>query len=441
MNTIRKAGYYMKRFFTISILCVLFLSFLSFAHAEAAGTYHIIPLQTHDSRVKLRSRPSANGDILGQYYAGTEMTVHEIKNGWAKGAIGGREGYMMAEFLAPSLPGEYRATTMGYIFAPDEDGCLPLYDASGALIARIPEGTVQVLGTIDDKTLHITAALNSQTLTGYASSQRICWMENLSTVTVRAPKADKTVNLREQPATDAPVLLRLYSGVTLHCLFDHHTANDGWTYVHVGVGSSGGSFAGYIMDDYLDFSSDGTEAYRPQPATLTQSSAIITGSRYGKIYQNDPLYILGTAGSDRYPLYYCLASGWQGDGSTYATFTCYVSASLVRPSGSGSISTAGKLKHPAAIYFPDEDGTMQPMEEAAGQPLLYPAGTPVSIWYGTADATQSPDNDLFFGYFTEDTVWVFVELKAPSGSIMGFISIDALEYDPRLLLPGSITNG
>lgn len=429
----------MKRLLSLLFIATLLFTLLSPALAESAF-YHIIPLQTHDSRVKLRSRPSTNGDILGQYYAGTDVQVQAINGDWATVSIGGQAGYMMAEFLAPTRPGESYAKTLGYVFAPGEEG-LPLYDATGALIAHIPEGTVQVLGTINEKTLHIAANVNGKTVWGYASSERICWTENLSTAAVRAPKADETVNLRESPSLDAPVLLQLYSGATVRCLFDHHTAGDGWTYVHVGVGSSGGSFCGYILDDYLDFSSDGTEAFRPQPATLTQPSAIVSGCPYGEIYQNDPLFILGLAGSDRYPLYYCLTGSWQDGGDTYAVFTCYVAAAFVRPSGSGSISTAGKLKHPAAVYEPDQDGVMQPMQQENGQPLYYPAGTPLSIWYGTADATAAPANDLFFGYFTEDSLWVYAEVKTPSGSVMGYIPIDAVEYDPRLLLPGNITNG
>lgn len=432
----------MKKTLLLCAVLMLMLAGFSCGLGESEGDIRrIIPLQTFDSRVKLRSAPSTDGKVFGQYYTGTEINVFSVKNGWVYGAIGEQTGYMMEEFLVPSNENEPFEKTLGYVFLPDPDGCISLWNANGREIARIPKSTVQVLGTIDERTLHIAAIdANGQRVVGFASSEKISWTENFSTLVTNITNRESTVNLRETPSFDAPIRVRLYDGVELRRLFDHHTANDGWTYVHVGEGSSGGSLTGYIKDEFLVSISGGLYPCLPRPATLIPSSAIITGSLHSHIYQNDPLFVLGIGGSKTYPLYYCLAGGWQEDG-TYDIFTCYVQEALVQPSGKESISLTGMLKTASSLYQPDESGQMQPLTRDGGTPVLFPAGSHALIHYGTGDDLKIFPDDILFGYFTEDTTWVYVELETTDSTIFGYLPLDTLEYDPRLMLPGNVTNG
>lgn len=51
-------------------------------------------------RLHLRAAPSRQAASYGKYYSGTPVRVLEQKGDWAKVRIGGREGWMMAEYLA-----------------------------------------------------------------------------------------------------------------------------------------------------------------------------------------------------------------------------------------------------------------------------------------------------------------------------------------------------
>ena len=117
----------MKKAF--SAFCVMILSALFFSVVgQAETTRYIQPLQTREHRVKLRSRPSRQADVLGQYYTNTEVTVLSVSGDWAKVSIGGREGYMMKNYLrdhpddgfyAHGFPGKvieglYDETVMAY---------------------------------------------------------------------------------------------------------------------------------------------------------------------------------------------------------------------------------------------------------------------------------------------------------------------------------------
>ena len=71
---------------TLALLCALTPAL---ARSEA---YTIKPLQTEDSRVKLRAQPSRNAAVLGAYYDGAPVTVHSVSGEWAQVSVGGRDG-------------------------------------------------------------------------------------------------------------------------------------------------------------------------------------------------------------------------------------------------------------------------------------------------------------------------------------------------------------
>ena len=132
-------------------LFILWLFLFGSMAAADTGVFQIKELQTFDSRVKLREQPSKNGTVMGQYYAGTEVRVLGVQGDWANVVIGDATGYMMREFL---VAGDALSPTMGEIL-PDDTGSIPVWDRNGKEIGSVLPGTIQVLGTVDDMTLHV----------------------------------------------------------------------------------------------------------------------------------------------------------------------------------------------------------------------------------------------------------------------------------------------
>lgn len=421
----------MKKYWLCFLLMIALLP-LSTAVCEI-GTRYIMPLQTHDSRVKLRDEPSKGGKILGQYYSGTQVTVWEEANGWARVSIGGKKGYMMNEFLSP----DSLSPTMGRVLPANGAKDAAMLDEQGNEIARLEKNQrIQVLGTAGEKLLHIAIWQGEEQKFGYLSSELVAWTENLGRAVVDSGNSARSIRLREEPSEKAATLCQLYSGVSVHLLFDHHTAGDGWTRVRVG------DEVGYMMDEYLDFSSDGSQKYRPMYAKLNVPQAIVTGCLHGTVYQSDPLFILGTAGSVKTPLYLCLAGSWDETGTQYDVFTCYLQKQYVQLPASGkvqSVSTAGAIKKPTCLYTRDPEGRFIPMSTET-----YPTGTSLMVVYA-ADAVGNPIVDEpFSGYLTQDTAWVYAEVTLPgqkNASISGYLPAEAVECEEGLRLPGGFTNG
>ena len=57
--------------------------------------------------------------------------------------------------------------------------------------------------------------------------------------------------------------------------------------------------------------------YTPFYHDSNKSFTIVSGSSVEKVYQNDPLFILGITGSKKMPLYFCEGKTWVDD-QTYA---------------------------------------------------------------------------------------------------------------------------
>ena len=403
-------------------LFILWLFLFGSMAAADTGVFQIKELQTFDSRVKLREQPTKNGTVMGQYYAGPEVRVLGGQGDWANVVIGDATGFMMREFLAT---GDALSPTMGEIL-PDDTGSIPVWDRNGKEIGSVLPGTIQVLGTVDDMTLHVALPDSYPFRYGYVSAEKVKWVGGRASVD--AGDASGLVRVREKPSSSAAVLFQLYSGVEVSLIFDNHTAGDGWARVRVG------NRAGYIMEKFLDLSSDGVR-YRPQWGRLNRASAPITASSFGEVMQEDILFLLGTAGNRNTPLYLASVTLWDERRSVYRTDSCCVFQSYVDPAGEGSIPVGGKIRTDCQAYYLDADGKLVSIRE----PGMLPAGTTVTILDGILDSLVPAG---WNGYLTEDTRYVLVDAEM-NGTTLSYVlvPIEALEYDPRLMLPGEFTNG
>ena len=422
------------------ILCLLALALLLCAGSALGETCWITGTQSPEHRVKLRSKPS--GTVIGQYYADTEAEVLGTSGKWSHVLIGGREGWMMSEFLTSEDDGRH-FTTLGCIRWPDADGCIPLRDEKGAEILRVPAGNVDVLGTVGSDTLHIAVKDGEDRVYGFVDSDQVSWTDNFARAVVTAPDPGTAINVRREPSRNSrksPEDARLYPGTEVYLLFDSHTAGDGWHRVRAD------SVSGYMMDKYLDFSTGGVPAFRPAPATLRRESVGVGGSDpgVGHIYAGDPLFVLGVTGKASWPLYYCRGWTWLSE-EEYGPFICYVEANEVEYSG-GSASTRGSLRCESPILYPTgKGGALEPIvleatEFSRAIDGTLPAGTRLRVIRGV-DAQLKPVSPEE-GYLTADTAYIVANVELDAGwSTEAYIPIENVRYDPLLMLPEEWTNG
>ena len=410
-------------------LVLLLLAGISLAHAGSATEgYVYVDGQNYDARVKLRETPK--GKIIGQYYTGAPYTADEEKDGWVHVTIGGRSGWMMKSYLREGdSQGLY--VHSGRIAYPDPDGCIALIDLEGRE-HRIPENTfLHVLGTMDETYIHVEAHLqDDEILYGDCIMEKIAWTANFAMAKVDSDRADLPINVREDTDIKSSSVCKLYPGTVVDLIFDYHNSDDGWHRVRVG------SVSGYIRDDYLDFSTGGEPLLVPQWGKLKQPGAIVSGSSIGEVSQTDPLFILGTAGNKKTPLYFCEGRTWADD-QTYQTIYFYIQQAFVEESGKGSISTMAQVSTSggAQAYHFDDDGKIVPDNQLG----IIPKGTKVQILTCLDQEGRKTGWDQ---YLTEDTVWASCEIFVGDIPYYGWLlPVNDLSFDQRLKLPSAWTEG
>lgn len=413
---------------TLALLCALTPAL---ARSEA---YTIKPLQTEDSRVKLRAQPSRDAAVLGAYYNGAPVTVRSASGEWAQVSVGGRDGYMMREFLEKAGAGE-AVGPLGRASYADTDGGVAVLERpeqDAACLTVLSVGAyARVLGTVGKEYLHVALTQADGTvLYGYASNLSVTQTDNLASAIVSGGGAREAVNLRLSPSRGGTVLGRLYTGVAVDRLFDYHTAGDGWDRVRVGNAS------GYIMESCLDYRSAGCFEYRAPMTELkadvdrTALYAHATGTQ-GKytLGRYDPFCVLGVFG-DRLLV---RVEAWLTD-AEYGYAYGFIAKTAVQGVPTESISAVGETKRETTLYALTRAGTLEAF-------ATLPAGARVTIGYG---AGANPGGQTFFPqYIYPETKYLYIDFEGTqdSGGMSGFVPADSVEYDERLNYPLTMTLG
>ncbi len=422
-------------------LCLLLAMLLCAAGlpARAEETYIIKPLQPPQSRVKLRKSPSTGAEILGQYYAGTPMTVLTTEDGWAQVLIEGRKGWMMSEFLTRDGSSETGADLpRGYLIPSDGEDRLMIFDApnlSAEVTAFALPWWISVLGTAGEDWLHVRAYMvASGADEGYPVSGFVhAWQIGQSDregITVSSGSAEGTVNFREGPSRKDGVIGRLFSGAPVHILFDDHVADDGWQKVRVG------DRIGYIMDEYL--TSVQPALYRPPIEEIAGDTAqtyvdpdgenpLITLGRY------DPVYVLGVFGE----MYYVRIETWLTE-TEYGDMFAFVPMRDMQRKVTRSARAQATILRDTPVYWEDGQGGLYIPNELADVRLA--AGTTVCIYGGVLDLNHAPaaPND----YIWPTSEYLLVNGIAENGNgVSAYVPIDAVAFDEELLLPEAFTVG
>ena len=135
----------------------------------------------------------------------------------------------------------------------------------------VPAGEIQVLGTTEYDTVHVTAEKDGLIEYGYLYADEVLWTGERQKARVRAIKSADSVPVRTEPNLGGRVLCSLYPGTEVKILFSNELATSGWTRIRID------NVTGYVPDPYLDHSTDIFPFYRPQPAQLKIPVAPVYG--------------------------------------------------------------------------------------------------------------------------------------------------------------------
>lgn len=429
----------MKRLLCVWLILGLLVSLMPSALGMSGSIMYIRTLQSYNSRVKLREFPDTNSEILGQYYAGTEVFVldynaifhGEVLDDWARVEIGGIVGYMMNDYLTfhtdESTPGDV---------VPLYGTKSILWDEKGRQIDELSSGRVRVLGTTENDTVHVEVQKNGFVEYGYLPAAEVLWTGEHQKARVRAIKSADSVTVYSAPNGAGSAVCSIYPGTEVQILFSNDVATSGWTRIRVD------NVTGYLPDPYLDHSYGMFPFYRPQPATLKIPVAPVSGGTAKTISREDLMFVLGKRNTSQGLEYLVMFGAWEDGGSVYRVHTGYVPQRYIVLKTPGGVSTRGMLKKSSYLYQINARGQMTEITDEEGQPTLYPMGSEFQIAYGLDEALHR-EGGLLTGYLTEDTVWVFVELRVPEKykGIQGYLPLKVIKYDKRLMLPGSMTGG
>lgn len=394
----------MKRLF----LCLLTIVFAALCAVPALAqntAYVCLPANKAQERVKLREAPNTGARVLGQYFNGVAVEILDAQGDWSHISIGGYEGYMMTKFLTRSEENT-AFDTLGYARFPEEDGKLTVYQSpqSGAEIVDRIDGALDVLGTVGEDWLHMRCRVlideedsfaAAPGAYGFVDSRAVTKTENLATVRVDTGKADERLNLRAAPNKGGDVLAKLYSGAALSVLFDDHPFGDGWQRVRVG------DLCGYVMDEFLDYSSGQAHAFFPPLGQIKSS-----GENVAVLAESGDQYLIRRKTEERwaYDDVWIAKAGLTTDGV--------------------SASTAAATRRATAMYWQEEGGAPTQLVGAIA------AGQEVVIL-----SSYDPDKGETDAYVNPTHRWLFCDAQLEDGSwASGYVPRKDVLYDQRLEL-------
>ena len=207
----------------------------------------------------LRSPGARAGEAFGFYlYSDVPVTVGREQDGYVFVTVGGISGwikreevYIGAERAAGNddLSGPF-AQVYGY-GAQREQSLYAQPDRSAEIIARAPVHAYIHLWAVSAEAEHAWFLVQLENSgVGFLPSSAVCDTDNMHNAWIYSQDPAKRLHLRKGPGRGYDSLGRYYSGVEVVMLPHMPNSTMGWSKVHIE------DAIGYVMDDYLDFSSD-----------------------------------------------------------------------------------------------------------------------------------------------------------------------------------------
>lgn len=207
-------------------------------------------------RLNFRASPSSDGDLLGLYYSGTQVTpLGEETAQYVKVEIAGISGYMAKEYLITREEAENRYGADSDFFTGraaqvDLSGMwmtrLPMLeraDEKSAQLTRLENGAmVELLGIVGDEWAYIAAQAGEEKKLGYVALDALTDVGKYKALVIAGEQADSSLTLYSWPDTKAKQLMTLKNGTTCFNLFGRSVG--GWRKVRVG------GVTGWIREKY-----------------------------------------------------------------------------------------------------------------------------------------------------------------------------------------------
>lgn len=345
----------MKRLLAICLAVLLMVSCLPAQHAFAA-TYQTATVK--GGWLRLRAAASFNGQVLGNYFTGTEVTVLGTSGAWYHVRTqSGQEGYMYGAYLTVTTSGSTNNQTAGtaaYVVSQNGKGVrlrsgpgtaygvLGLYDI-GTRATILTYGTDWHYIRIGNQTGYMMAAYLS---TGSAPTAKPTDTPSYGTgyTAYVTSQNGKAVRLRAGRGTEYDVIASYEVGTKVTVL---EYAYD-WCYISVGANT------GYMMTEFLTTKAVGNtvtdvvlSTYTPTVGTRITATVYPAGATVSYQWMDDNGTLLSYASS------YTVTSAQQGrriylqvtgygssTGSVKSSYTAAVAGSNVP----NNITSAYQLK-------------------------------------------------------------------------------------------------
>lgn len=343
---------------------------------------------TCSGTLNLRASGSTSAKALTQIPSGAVLCVFSVSGGWAEVQYGATDGWASTDFLRMSevFPGQVNVSASSATVQTASGGPVNLRktaSTSSAIVTALAHGTnVQVIANDGSWCL---VSVNGQE--GYVLAE---YLDFGSSETPAAPSqtpsppatlgdheleaivrtASGTLNLREQPNTQARILAALPRGESI--VVTNRGAD--WCAVRYGA------LTGYMMTEFLHFPADDRQEATSWALVTTQSSALNLRS----LPQTGSSIVTTLPRGARVGIVAWREDGWAH--VKYESWIGYASASYLTPEGEAAVPTVAPTNAMATVATAGGGLNLRESASTAARVLLsIPNGAQVGLLESGAD--------------------------------------------------------
>lgn len=207
-------------------------------------------VHTASTTLNLRQAPNTSSAVLASLPRGESVVVTQRGADWSAVRYGNLTGYVKTEYLRFPSDSTGGDTVLAYATVATQSGTLNLRarpSLGSTVMMQIPRhAQVSVLQELDGWCRIIYAGTEGYVMRSYLSYDGQTDTESGQQATVVTPSG--TLNLRQSPATTAPVLAMIAPGTTVTVM----TTGSEWCKIRYG------SYQGYVMTKFLRLAGEGT---------------------------------------------------------------------------------------------------------------------------------------------------------------------------------------
>lgn len=170
VEVMSKSGlwYYVKAGHSVGYMDVEYVSLdggVSFDEGDGSGFDAVVNNATDGEILHMRSRPTTDSEIVGEYHNGTYVQVIDMGTEWYHVIVDGKEGFMMAAFVrvtSPSATAEHTVTSKG-----QEVSLHSQPNASSGAVLTLQDGDIVTVLTPDLEWSEVEYTWDGTTERGY----------------------------------------------------------------------------------------------------------------------------------------------------------------------------------------------------------------------------------------------------------------------------------